>query len=92
MVFYKNISVLRFLEFSYIYKIKDNSFYFGYQKKIWISISILVVVGIICIHGQDILCYPCISIDEYGAPSFWDQGRAIHLSPLSDLKDISQQK
>lgn len=74
------------------YEIKDNSFYFGYQKKIWISISILVVVGIICIYGQDILCYPCISIDEYGAPGFWDQGRAIHLSPLSDLKDISQQK
>lgn len=75
-----------------IYEMKDNSLYCGYQKKIWIFISILVVLGIVCIHGQDIMCYPCISIDEYGAPGFWDQGRAIHLSPLSDLKNISQQK
>ena len=75
------------LSFLPIYKITMNSSYFNYQKKLWIFISALTVISILYVHGKDILCYPRISIDEYGAPNFWDQGRAIHLNPITDLKN-----
>lgn len=80
------------ISFLPIYKITKKSSYFNYQKKSWIFVSIFSVIAILYVHGQDILCYPCISIDEYGAPNFWDQGRAIHLSPISDLKNIPNAK
>lgn len=70
-----------------VYKMTKINSYFNYQKKLWIFVSIFSLIAILYVHGQDILCHPCISIDEYGAPNFWDQGRAIHLSPISDLKN-----
>lgn len=80
------------LSFLPIYQITKNYSYFNYQKILWITLSILSTVAILYVHGQDIICYPCISIDKYGAPNFWDQGRAIHLSPFSDLKKSSNSK
>lgn len=80
------------LSFLPTYQIAHNSHYYNYLKKLWISLSILSFIAILYVHGQDILCYPCISIDEYGAPNFWDQGRAIHLNHLSDLKNIPNSK
>ena len=80
------------LSFFPVYQTTKNNFYFNYQKILWIFLSILSVIAILYVHGQDILCYPCISIDEYGAPNFWDQGRAIHLDYLANLKNIPNSK
>ncbi|WP_078425506.1 O-antigen ligase family protein [Acinetobacter sp. MF4642] len=73
------------LSFLKVYTISEPTSYFQYNKKLWAIISYLSLIALLYIHGQDILCYTCISIDDFGAPNFWDQGRAIHLLPISNL-------
>lgn len=81
-----NLSFIAFLlSFLKVYTISEPTSYFQYNKKLWVTISYLSLIALLYIHGQDILCYTCISIDDYGAPNFWDQGRVLHLLPTSNL-------
>lgn len=48
-------------------------------KIIWIFLIIFFSISLIYIHFPDITCIDCISIDDQGAPGFWDSGRPLHL-------------
>lgn len=50
-------------------------------KYLWIFLIILFSSTLLWIHGQDLVCKDCISIDWEGAPAFWDSGRPLHLEP-----------
>lgn len=43
--------------------------------------SIAAIFSILYVHGMDILCMQCESIDNVNAPRFWGAGRALHLTP-----------
>lgn len=51
------------------------------SKYLWILLIVLFSSIILIVHGQDIFCINCISIDFEGAPAFWDSGRPLHLEP-----------
>jgi O-antigen ligase len=44
-------------------------------------IALLAIVAMLVIHGNDMICVKCTSIDDYNAPRFWQYGRALHLEP-----------
>jgi O-antigen ligase len=44
-------------------------------------IALLAIVAMLVIHGKDMICIKCTSIDDYNAPRFWQYGRALHLEP-----------
>lgn len=50
-------------------------------KYLWILLIVIFSIIMLVIHGQDIICNDCISIDWEGAPAFWDSGRPLHLEP-----------
>ena len=50
-------------------------------KYLWIFLIVLFSSILLVVHGQDIICNDCISIDWEGAPAFWDSGRPLHLEP-----------
>lgn len=50
-------------------------------KYLWILLIVISSIIMLVIHGQDIICNDCISIDWEGAPAFWDSGRPLHLEP-----------
>ncbi|ATU44260.1 hypothetical protein CS557_01630 [Acinetobacter junii] len=52
-------------------------------------IAMIAMIAMIAIHGQDIVCNNCISIDWEGAPRFWDAGRTLHLVPF-DIEKIEE--
>lgn len=52
------------------------------------SIIFIAMVSSLVVHIQDLACLNCISIDGYGAPRFWDAGRALHLTPFDDLERV----
>ncbi|WP_228254946.1 O-antigen ligase family protein [Aquirhabdus parva] len=37
------------------------------------------IVAMLVIHGHDLVCIHCISVDNENAPRFWQFGRALHL-------------
>ncbi len=41
--------------------------------------TLCAVVALLCIHGLDLLCLDCTSVDQDNAPRFWQFGRALHL-------------
>lgn len=51
------------------------------MKYLWMLLIILFSSTLLWIHGQDLVCKDCISIDWEGAPAFWDSGRPLHLEP-----------
>lgn len=50
-------------------------------KYLWMLLIVTFSGIILLVHGQDIICNNCISIDFEGAPAFWDAGRSLHLEP-----------
>ncbi|MDM1486248.1 O-antigen ligase family protein [Acinetobacter towneri] len=50
-------------------------------RYLWVVSIIIFSASLMLIHGQDIVCNNCISIDFEGAPGFWDSGRPLHLEP-----------
>lgn len=53
----------------------------NYLKYLWILLIVTFSGILLLVHGQDIICNNCISIDFEGAPAFWDSGRPLHLEP-----------
>lgn len=49
------------------------------MKYLWILLIVIFSSLLLVVHGQDIICKDCISVDFEGAPSFWDSGRPLHL-------------
>ena len=49
----------------------------------------MAIVAMLTIHGRDIFCNNCMSVDWEGAPRFWDAGRALHLIPY-DINKIGK--
>lgn len=56
------------------------------MKYLWMLLIVLFSSTLLWIHGQDIICKDCISIDWEGAPAFWDSGRPLHLEPYAPEK------
>ena len=52
-----------------------------WMKHLWTLLIIIFSSMLLWIHGQDLVCKDCISIDWEGAPAFWDSGRPLHLAP-----------
>ena len=42
-------------------------------------ITAWAIVAMLVIHGRDMACIQCISVDKENAPRFWQFGRALHL-------------
>ncbi|WP_180161360.1 O-antigen ligase [Acinetobacter sp. YH12040] len=51
------------------------------MKYLWMFLIVLFSSILLLVHGQDIICKDCISIDWEGAPAFWDSGRPLRLEP-----------
>ncbi len=48
--------------------------------------AVLAILSMLLIHGRDVTCIKCTSIDANNAPRFWQYGRADHLEP--EVKSI----
>lgn len=53
------------------------------QKSFYLFALFFSVYTIFNIHGNDILCMGCKSMDEFHAPRFWEYGRTLHLQPMN---------
>ena len=54
-------------------------------------ISVIAILAMLAVHGQDIICNQCTSIDPDNAPRFWQYGRALHLESLnSSIQEIGR--
>ncbi|WP_410209548.1 O-antigen ligase family protein [Aquirhabdus sp.] len=42
-------------------------------------ITAWAIVAMLVIHGRDLVCVHCVSVDSENAPRFWQFGRALHL-------------
>lgn len=45
-------------------------------------ITVIAILTMLIVHGRDITCSNCMSIDNDNAPRFWQYGRALHLVPI----------
>ncbi|MDE2421406.1 MAG: O-antigen ligase family protein [Gammaproteobacteria bacterium] len=53
-------------------------------------ISVIAILAMLAVHGQDIICSQCTSIDPYNAPRFWQYGRSLHLESFDrSIQDIA---
>lgn len=43
--------------------------------------AMTAILALLFVHGRDIFCHDCRSLDNDNAPRFWQYGRALHLVP-----------
>jgi O-antigen ligase len=60
------------------------------SKITWLSwqhtlkiIALTAILTLLFVHGRDLICHDCRSLDNDNAPRFWQYGRALHLVPNS---------
>lgn len=51
-------------------------------------LTLIAIITMLIVHGRDMVCINCMSIDHENAPRFWQYGRALHLVPQSEVRLI----
>lgn len=68
------------------FQIKRSSSLFPWQLTFKVM-AVLAITVMLSVHGRDIICSHCRSLDIENAPRFWQHGRALHLES-TDIKVI----
>jgi O-antigen ligase len=53
------------------------------------AMILIAMIAMLTVHGRDMVCIDCLSLDHENAPRFWQFGRALHLLPPSAANGIS---